>query len=153
MLHTIKLFHRRRNAAKAFEPLTKHLDILDALGEDGMSTDESEIEPLAVGSRTSYKVTKPEWRHPDLHHWLSIFDGVHEVIRARNYDRDKRGARAHVRDLSRKVHRKTCAPRHLPINAYDPNWIDSREPLYVNHMLCPRMDQQYDFTHSPNVYT
>jgi hypothetical protein len=44
LLSTMKLFQRRRNIAKLVRPLSEHLGILDALGDDGMSTDESVID-------------------------------------------------------------------------------------------------------------
>jgi hypothetical protein len=30
-------------------------------------------------------------------------------------------------------------------------WIESREPLYLDHVLCPRKEQ-YDFIHSSDVF-
>ena len=74
-----KLFQRRRNIAKLVEPLTKHIGILDTLGDDGMSTDESFVDPDT--HQTTYAVTKPEWRHPDLHNWLGVFDQLHSDSR------------------------------------------------------------------------
>jgi hypothetical protein len=38
----------------------------------------------------------------------------------------------------------------LPINAYDPRWLEGREELYVKHVLCPKMEK-YPFTHSSDV--
>lgn len=144
----IKLFQRRRNIAKLVDPLTKHLNILDDLGEGGMSTDESDVDP--VTRQTTYTVTKPEWRHPDLHHWLKVFDDLHYRSHANRWSLDRRGAYAHIRTLSQRVHGKSDAPKCLPINAYDPKWIESREPLFLNHMLNPKREQ-YEFTHSPSV--
>lgn len=146
----IKLFHRRRNIAKLVEPLTKHLGILDALGESGMSTDESVIDPDT--HQTTYTITKPEWRHPDLHNWLMVFDQLDHRGHMNSWAKDKRSAFPHIRTGSLKVHLKEYAPKGLPINAYDPKWIESREPFYVNHLLCPQMEQRYDFMHSSNVF-
>ena len=55
----IKLFQPCHNIAKLVELLTTHLDILDALGDDGMSTDKSFVDPDT--HQTMYTVTKPEW--------------------------------------------------------------------------------------------
>jgi hypothetical protein len=150
MLCMIKLFQRRRNIAKLVEPLTKHLGILDAMGDDGMSTDESVIDPDT--HQTTYTVTKPEWRHPDLHNWLMVFDQLHHRSHIESWSLDKRGAFPHIRTGSQRVHLKSHAPTGLPINTYDPQWIESREPLYLNHVLCPQMEQRYDFTHSSDVF-
>ncbi|KAH9014068.1 hypothetical protein EDB84DRAFT_1443993 [Lactarius hengduanensis] len=70
-----QLFQRRRGIAKLFDPLKRHLDILDALGSNGMSSDESDVD--CNSKRIAYTVVKPDWRHPDLHNWLKVFDQLH----------------------------------------------------------------------------
>jgi hypothetical protein len=64
----------------------------------------------------------------------------------------KRGTFTHTRTGSQKVHLKSHAPTGLPINAYGPQWIESREALYLDHVLCPQMERQYDFSHSSDVF-
>jgi len=150
MLSTIKLFQRRRNIAKLVKPLTGHLGILDALGDDGMSTDESFVDPDT--HQTTYKVTKPEWRHPDLHNWLKVFNQLHHRSHIESWSLDKRGTFPHIRARSQKVHRKSHVPTGLPIDTYDPKWIESRECLYLDHVLCPQREQRYDFIHSSDVF-
>jgi hypothetical protein len=130
--------------------MTQHLGILDALGDDGMSTDESFVD--SDTHQTTYTVTKPEWRHPDLHNWLRVFDHLHHRNHIESWSLDKRGAFPHIRTESQKVHLKSHAPRGLPINAYDPRWIESRETLYLDHVLCPQWEQQYNFMHSSDVF-
>jgi len=71
----IQLFQHHCNITKLIEPLTEHLSILDALGDDGMSMDESFVDPDTY--QTIYIVTKPEWQHPELHNWLKVFDQLH----------------------------------------------------------------------------
>jgi hypothetical protein len=149
MLCAIKLFQRRRNIAKLVEPLTNHLGILDALGDDGMSTDESCVDPDT--QQTRYTVTRPEWRHPDLHNWLGVFDQLHHRSHLESWSLDKRGAFPHIRTGSQKVHPKSHAPTGLPINAYDPRWIESRGSLYLDHVLHPQMEE-YNFIHSSDVF-
>lgn len=63
---------------------------------------------------------------------------------------DKRGAFTHIRAGSQKVHETGHAPSGLPINAYDPKWLDSREALYVRHVLCPK-EVPYAFDHPSDV--
>ena len=145
----IKLFQRRREAAKLVKLLTEHLSILDALGNDGMSSDESFVDPDT--HQTTYMVTKPEWQHPDLHNWLGVFDQLHHRNHIESWSIDKRGAFPHIRSGSQKVHSKSHAPTGLPINAYDPRWIAGRERLYLDHVLCPQMEE-YDFMHSSDVF-
>jgi hypothetical protein len=147
--YMIKLFQRRRDAAKLIKPHTDHLGILDALGIDGMSSDESFVDPDT--HQTTYTVTKPEWRHPDLHNWLGVFDQLHRRNHIESWSIDKRGAFPHIRSWSQKVHSKSHAPSSLPINAYDPQWIEGRERFYLDHVLYPQMEE-YDFTHSSDVF-
>ena len=63
---------------------------------------------------------------------------------------DKRGALPHIRIGSQKIHNKLHAPTGLPINAYNPIWLESREALYLKHVLCPKAEP-YVFSHPSNV--
>ncbi len=143
---TIQLFQRRRLIAKSIE---RHLGIMDELGDDGMSTDESHFDPDT--HQVMYTVTKPEWRHPDLHNWLKVFDRLYDRMHINSWSLDKRGAHPHLRVGSRRVHQKSHAPTGLPINAYDPTWLDSREPLYLRYVLRPKTEE-YNFSHSSDVF-
>ena len=71
----VQLFQCRRAIAKLYGPLAKHIKVLDALGVDGMSSDESSFDPHT--GQPTYTIVKPSWRHPDLHHWLKVFDQLH----------------------------------------------------------------------------
>src|SRR6266576_374651 len=142
LLSTMNLFQHHHNIAKLVRPLSEHLGILDALGDDGMSTDESVID--SDTHQTTYMVTKPEWQHPDLHNWLKVFDQLHHRSHIKSWSLDKHGAFPHICTWSQKVHWKSHVPTGLPINAYDPNWIKSRESLYLDHVLCPQREQQYN---------
>lgn len=144
----MQLFHRRRNVAKFFDPLKRHLDILEALGPNGMSSDESDVD--CNTRQLTYTIVKPDWRHPDLHNWLKVFDQLHHRNHINSWSLDKRGAFPHIRIGSQKVHRKVQVPAGLPINAYDPKWLDGREELYLKHVLCPK-EERYIFSHSSDV--
>jgi len=96
----MQLFHRRRSIAKIYDPLKMHLPFLDALGPDGMSSDESTVDSST--NRMTYTVIKPDWRHPDLHHWLKVLDQLHHRHHIRSWGMDKRGALPHIRIGSQK---------------------------------------------------
>ncbi|KAH9057790.1 hypothetical protein EDB87DRAFT_1564728, partial [Lactarius vividus] len=117
-----QLFQRRREIAKLFDPLTKHLGVLDTLGPDGMSLDEFLVDPDK--QQLMYTVAKPDWRHPGLHNWLKVFDQLHHRNHVNSWSLDKRGAFPHIRAGSQKVHKKVHVPTCLPINAYDPKWLE-----------------------------
>ncbi|KAI9513062.1 hypothetical protein F5148DRAFT_972369, partial [Russula earlei] len=53
------LFHRCRDIAKQYEPLQRHLPILDTLGVNGMSSDESNLDPAT--NQIKYGVVKLDW--------------------------------------------------------------------------------------------
>ncbi|KAH9172229.1 hypothetical protein EDB89DRAFT_1851400, partial [Lactarius sanguifluus] len=145
-----QLFQRHHEIAKLFDPLTTHLGILDTLGPDGMSSDESLVNPDT--HQLTYTVAKPDWRHPDLHNWLKVFNQLHHRNHINSWSLNKRGAFPHIRAGSHKVHKKEHAPTRLPINTYDPKWLEGRESLYLKHVLCPQTEQ-YNFNHPSAVIT
>ncbi|KAH9012321.1 hypothetical protein EDB85DRAFT_1900449 [Lactarius pseudohatsudake] len=49
-------------------------------------------------------------------------------------------------------YKKVHAPTRLPINAYDPKWLEGRESLYAKHVLCPNMEP-YNFGHPSDGLT
>ena len=142
------MFHRRRNVAKGYEPLQGHLEVLDALGPEGMSSDESDVDPAT--NQLRYTVVKPDWRHADLHNWLKILDQLHHRAHVNSWSMDKRGAFSHIRVGSQRVRKKVHAPPRLPINAYDPLWIEGRDALYVRDVLRPKAER-YNFVHPSDV--
>ena len=113
-----------------------------------MSSDESDIDQAT--KQITYTVVKPDWRHPDLHNWLRVFDQLHHFSHLNSWSDDRRGSFAHMRVGSQKVHKKVHAPPRLPINAYSPQWLEGRETLYVKHVLCPKAEP-YDFSHALDV--
>jgi len=143
-----QLFQRRRETTKLYGPLRKHMDILDALGVDGMSSDELSFDPHT--SQRTYTIVKPSWRHHDLDNWLKVFDQLHHRNHVLSWSLDKRGTFTHLRAGSQKICQTVHAPSYLPINAYDPKWLESRESLYLRHVLCPK-EQLYGFDHAADV--
>ncbi|KAI9507347.1 hypothetical protein F5148DRAFT_1285321 [Russula earlei] len=107
-----QLFHRCRDIVKQYEPLQWHLPILDTLGVDGMSSDKSDLDPAT-----------------NQINWLKVFDQLHHRSHLNGWSNDKRGAFAHLRVGSQKVHEKVYAPPGLPPNAYNPQWLEGRETL------------------------
>jgi len=59
-----QLFQHHCETAKLYNPLRKHINVLDALGVDGMSLDESSFDPHT--SQPTYIIVKQSWQHPDL---------------------------------------------------------------------------------------
>ncbi|KAH9168602.1 hypothetical protein EDB89DRAFT_2073753 [Lactarius sanguifluus] len=57
--HKYQLFQHHHEITKLFDLLTKHLGVLDTLGPDGMSSDESLVDPDM--QKLTYTVAKPNW--------------------------------------------------------------------------------------------
>ncbi|KAH9030593.1 hypothetical protein EDB83DRAFT_2173849, partial [Lactarius deliciosus] len=142
------LFQCHREIVKLYDPLKKHVEVMDALGADRISSDESSFDPHT--SQTTYTVVKPSWRHPDIHHWLKVFDDLHHRNHINAFVLNKRGMFTHIRTSSQKVGQAQYAPPGLPVNAYDPNWLQSKTALSLKHELHPK-EYPYDFNHSPEV--
>ncbi|KAJ6482357.1 hypothetical protein DFH09DRAFT_845427, partial [Mycena vulgaris] len=75
-----QLFHQRRYLAYTFEPLQQHIDMLEALGVDEMSSDESETEDAGIDASVEYHILSPRWRARLLSGWLWMFDALHHIL-------------------------------------------------------------------------
>lgn len=128
-----------------------HLDMLERLGVDGMSSDESDSDdlPRVRRKRVSFKVLTPRWRNPALSDWLHTFDTVGWIHR-----RDKgptRGLhprhRLHNQRTPKFSNSKKFVPG-LPFNAYKTEWLDAR--LDVDFAVYPE-PERYEFSHGHDI--
>ncbi|KAH9079134.1 hypothetical protein EDB83DRAFT_2215999, partial [Lactarius deliciosus] len=131
-----QLFQRCCEIVKLYDPLKKHLEVMDALGADRMSSDESSFDPHT--GQTTYTVIKPSWWHPDIHHWLKAFDDLHHRNHINAFILNKRGMFTHICTGSQKVRQVQYAPPGLPVNAYDPNWLQSKTPPFIETQVAPQ---------------
>ena len=117
--------------------------MLEALGIDGMSSDEEE----KVSSGIQYRIRTPRWRAPILTPWLRIFDALYVYHRTENDDGDRRGAlpRRRVATTLESTSRKFVS--NLPINAYRTDWLE--EQLDVANVVHPTPAAKY--THDPQL--
>lgn len=127
--------------------------MIEYLGIDGMSSDESEAEDLDLRPATChpprYLIHPPQWRARDVEPWLRMFDSVHNILRrCRVEDHDTRGAFPRIRTpTNRKSASLTFVPG-LPTNAYDAEWMN--RDILRKYDLHP-LPQNYDFTHDADV--
>jgi len=130
------------------------MEMIQRLGVDGMSSDESDYEELPgnppVRLRSPrYYVLKPVWRHSQLSEWLETFDMVYSIIRRVRMSR--RGAYARQRQrngIATRYSRKKSFVPGLSVSAYDPVWLESCGD--VDFTVYPSPDA-YSFTHDPEV--
>ncbi len=115
--------------------LHKHISLLDRLGVDGMSSDESDGEEC-MGSEVHtaaprFRVRRPVWRAQVVGRWLQAFDSLY--LRRRQASQDKRGCypRVRVRDNADPSTSKDFVAG-LPLNAYDQAWMVRQSDVCVS---------------------
>ncbi|KAJ7818854.1 hypothetical protein B0H14DRAFT_2372937, partial [Mycena olivaceomarginata] len=138
------LFHRRRFIGYLFPPLRKHVSMLELLGVDGMSSDESGQED----DRDEYKILAPLWRASEVAPWLRMFDTIHRILRAVGNPQAQQGMFPHRRILTNAKSRNKKFVAGLPHNVYDQAWIAGEK--LTEEVLYPTPDA-YDFNHEPNI--
>ncbi|KAG2010580.1 hypothetical protein CC2G_013395 [Coprinopsis cinerea AmutBmut pab1-1] len=120
---------RKYTTTLELEQLRGFSSLLQRLGPDGMSSDESEDEvDSAPGNRRirpSYRVLTPRWRSDDLTELLHFIDSVHLMLRRMDPAR-QRGSWPRIRhhDPQRKIMSKSkrFVPG-LPRNAYNEDFL------------------------------
>lgn len=134
--------------AQKYAPLRRHLGLLDQLGAQGMSSDESVAIPDVEGP--TYNYLQPHWRADEVGVWLDDFDTVYYFDRANQTDR--RGAYPHRRSTGQsQTPSLRSRPVHgLPINAYKPGWLATKLATWVKSDLRPAT-QQYAFSNDAEL--
>ncbi|KIK03084.1 hypothetical protein K443DRAFT_5667 [Laccaria amethystina LaAM-08-1] len=148
-------FLRRLEIADSHHLLQAHVPILQQLGVDGMSSDESDLEelerdPSVRQRRPRFFVRSLLWRKRGLSAWLRVFDAMH-IYERRSSGVNLRGAypRYRVHKIDHFSQSKKFVS-HLPLSAYDGTWLEGHEDL--NFTVCPNNEETYDFTHHPDVH-
>ena len=148
-------FLRRLEIADSHHLLQTHVPILQRLGVDGMSSDESDLEelerdPSVRQRRPHFFVRSPLWRKRGLSAWLRVFDAMH-IYERRSSGVNLRGAypRYWVHKIDHFSRSKKFVS-HLPLSAYNGTWLEDHED--PNFTVCPNHEETYDFTHHPDVH-
>ena len=117
--------------------------MLEAMGVDGMSSDEEE----KVQDGIQYRVLAPRWRSPMLTPWLRMFDAIYRYHRLEENTGDMRGALPRRRVPSSGISTSKKFVPGLPINVYETNWLE--EQLDVVNVVHP--GPKANFTHDPQL--
>lgn len=143
MIFCPKLYRRRRDIVEKYAPLKHHLGILDLLGPQGMSSDESLAMPNIDGR--AYTYLHSDWRADEVGTWLEDLDTVYLFDRAS--EGDKRGAYPHMRrrEQGRRMSTRSKPVKGLPVNAYREDWLRTRVSAWVKDHLRP-LTQHYIFS-------
>jgi len=117
--------------------------MLEALGVDGMSSDEE----VRTQEGKNYFILVSKWRAPVLGPWLRIFDSLYLRHRNREAHGDQRGCLPRRRIVSAKQSTSQKFVPSLPINAYRVDWLEQQ--LDVPNIVHPAAPQQY--THDSQI--
>ncbi|OSC96551.1 hypothetical protein PYCCODRAFT_1378950 [Trametes coccinea BRFM310] len=139
------LYNRRYTAALSYTALKPHVAMLERLGVNGMSSDESCVENDVV----HYEILVKRWRHPALTSWLRTFDAVYRKLRFSETNRTTRGAPVHWRQVTTRVDNSRAAVHGLPKNAYNPDWLTTLQDMDLEDLAME--EDAYPFTHPPEV--
>lgn len=118
--------------------------MLDRLGIDGMSSDDSDID---AGGLPQYRVTQPLWRAGSVGTWLRALDVLY-LMHRRESGTTTRGAFPRRRLVTLLSSSSNKFVPGLPINAYKPTWLRSR--LEVKNTVRPNATP-YLFLHSSAI--
>ncbi|KAJ7101581.1 hypothetical protein C8R43DRAFT_907239 [Mycena crocata] len=138
----------RRFLAYMFKPLQKHIDMVEYLGVDGMSSDESEMEDVGGEHHVQYLIRSPRWRARCVSVWLRMFDSLHNILRRSGESFSHRGSFPRRRKPTQQQSLSTKFVAGLPINVYDEHWIE-RDPVR-KYDLRP-LTQHYNFSHDEDI--
>ncbi|KAI9062651.1 hypothetical protein FKP32DRAFT_1612425 [Trametes sanguinea] len=139
------LYNRRHEAALSYTALKPHVRMIERLGVNGMSSDESSVENDVV----HYEILVKKWRHPALTPWLRTFDAVYRRLRFSETNRTTRGAPVHWRQVTTRVDNTRAAVHGLPKNAYNPDWLSNLQDMDKEDLAID--EDTYSFTHPPEV--
>ncbi|KAI6135268.1 hypothetical protein EDD17DRAFT_1502129, partial [Pisolithus thermaeus] len=122
----VRLYKWRLNAIAEDPHLSRHKCLLEALGTQGMSSDESDTEVPGSSRPTTYPRIYPKWCSQQLSAFLWKIDVIVEKIHASPVGRCKRGGNPlRIRPHSSKYNHAAAAPIGFPRNCYDKEWLDS----------------------------
>lgn len=134
------------NAKSATDPLerqrlTQRIELLKELGEDGMSSDETDTEEGRDGARRQvYRVRILPWRQP-VEKILDAIDATH-LTGTRGAKRHKR-LRQKYYPPSHKMHKTMNVSsrepaKGLPIVLYNEDWLKCHTSTYIKDILRAR---------------
>ena len=129
LLTPLKLYRRRHKTLASHPLLRLHLSMLESLGPDAMSDDESDREDAVQlngdyrkdQSLPSFDVVVPIWRSSLVTEWLISIDVLYVKL-MRSSDK-LRGCFPHIRRRNyHSVNKEAKCVKGLPVNAYDTEW-------------------------------
>lgn len=121
-----------------------HREMVERLGVDGMSSDESDNEP----GKRQYKILLCRWRADIVTTWLRVLDAAHLYDRIKGDPNALWGAQPRIRVISAETSSSKKFVPGLPVNAYNSHWL-RRHPDVCN-LVYPE-PSRYIFKHPPGI--
>ena len=122
--------------------LAHHANLLEAIGVQGMSSDESDY----GGREVVYGRILPEWRSQELQDFLWRLDDVQDEVSKRPVGNRRHGPQRGRRRLrtNLKINKASTAPPNLPRNCYRPSWLKVLRTYQLRQLNI--VDDNYDFS-------
>ncbi|TFK61739.1 hypothetical protein BDN72DRAFT_903827 [Pluteus cervinus] len=144
----IYLSNTRRATVQGNKSLQGHLPLMDLLGSQAASSDESDA-PQGP-KRKVYRRLVPVWRSNALGKFLGQLDLIHDeeaAAKALLRGKQPQGSSPHTRQYSGVENKESKAPEGLPLSCYDCGWYTSLT-LHQKKFL-RATTQDYKFTLGP----
>jgi hypothetical protein len=146
-LKLLKLYTRRLQTAYEYREIKDHaVAIVESLGQDGMSSDESDHE--GHRGEATYYILDKDWRSKQVTAWLRMLDSLHLRLRYNGKWQATAGAWPHCRMTSLK---ESDGPpvKGLPVDYYSRNWYVAQD-AFAREQL--RAEKQSDTLAIPSQY-
>ncbi|KAG8926274.1 hypothetical protein FRC02_009027 [Tulasnella sp. 418] len=135
----IRLFYARRRTLSSSRLLRQHLEIVDQLGIDGMSSDEEVDDHDGRGKH--FQIAKKTWRNKDATTFLRTLDAFRHSLRSETRGQN---IRARYDDAGRES--TSLLVDGLPKNAYDQQYLRSMEEWKRGEVnIIDDPDKQFDY--------
>ncbi|KIK13089.1 hypothetical protein PISMIDRAFT_119568, partial [Pisolithus microcarpus 441] len=119
-----KLYGRRLQTAYEYKEIKDHaVAIVESLGQDGMSSDESDHE--GHRGEATYYILDKDWRSKQVTSWLRMLDSLHLRLRYNGNWQVTAGAWPHFRMAGLKESEGSPV-EGLPIDFYCRNWYGAQ---------------------------
>ncbi|KAI6144281.1 hypothetical protein BKA82DRAFT_3983196, partial [Pisolithus tinctorius] len=119
-----ELYSHRLQTAYEYREIKDHaVAIVESLGQDGMSSDESDHE--GHWGEATYYILEKDWRSKQVTAWLQMLDSLHLHLRYNGKWQTTAGAWPHFRTASLNDS-KGPPVKGLPIDFYSRNWYGAQ---------------------------
>lgn len=134
-----QVLRRRIRGAKRLPETCKFVPMLRRLGGRYMSIS-------IPNEQGGFDIVEPDWRSRGAHTFLSTFDHIDLSRRFDGMNQPTRGNWVAERRYTGRTVSTLPPPKGLPVNAYDPSWLD-RQPGSTLQRLQVN-ETQFPFKHS-----